>query len=211
MDGQATQIPLYNAAADLIDRNLAVRPTKIAYIDDRSSYSFAELGERVNRCANALIGLGLMPETRVLVCLLDTIDFPVVFLGAVKAGLVPIAVNTLLTGSDFDFMLHDSRAQALIVSASLLAAFEPIIDHQPFLKHTIVSGGDGSRGVRLADLMAHATTDFTTAPTRPDDPCFWLYSSGSTGTPKGVVHVQTSMIRTAELYAQPILGIEKTI
>lgn len=209
MDGQATQIPLYNAAADLIDRNLAVRPTKIAYIDDRSSYSFAELGERVNRCANALIGLGLMPEMRVLVCLLDTIDFPVVFLGAVKAGLVPIAVNTLLTGSDFDFMLHDSRAQALIVSASLLAAFEPIIEHQPFLKHTIVSGGDGSRGVRLVDLMAHATTDFTTAPTRPDDPCFWLYSSGSTGTPKGVVHVQTSMIRTAELYAQPILGIEE--
>jgi benzoate-CoA ligase len=209
MDGQATQIPLYNAAADLIDRNLAVRPTKIAYIDDRSSYSFAELGERVNRCANALIGLGLMPETRVLVCLLDTIDFPVVFLGAVKAGLVPIAVNTLLTGSDFDFMLHDSRAQALIVSAALRAAFEPIIDHQPFLKHTIVSGGDGSRGVRLADLIAHATPDFTTAPTRPDDPCFWLYSSGSTGTPKGVVHVQTSMIRTAELYAQPILGIEE--
>ena len=67
-----------------------------------------------------------------MVALLDTIDFPAVFLGAIKAGLVPIAVNTLLTSNDFDFMLRDSRAQALIVSAPLLPVFEPILDNQPF-------------------------------------------------------------------------------
>ena len=131
------------------------------------------------------------------------------FLGAIKAGLVPVAVNTLLTGDDFDFMLRDSRAQALIVSEALLPVFKPILGDQPFLKHIVVAGTNSSAHPRLSDLMASAPTDFAVAPTRPDDDCFWLYSSGSTGTPKGVVHVQTSLMRTAELYAQPILGIEE--
>jgi len=209
MDGQPTTLQHYNAAVDLIERNLAARPEKIAYIDERGSYSFAELATRVNRCANAITGLGLSPECRVMVCLLDTIDFPTVFLGAIKAGLVPIAVNTLLTANDFDFILRDSRAQALIVSDSLLPVFNPILANQPFLKHVVVSGAKESSHPLLSNLLAAASDEFTAAPTRPDDACFWLYSSGSTGTPKGVVHVQTSMIKTAELYGQPILGIQE--
>jgi benzoate-CoA ligase len=210
MDGQAATLQHYNAAADLIDRNLAIRPDKIAYIDERASYSFAELASRVNRAANALAALDLPLETRVMVCLLDTIDFPTVFLGAIKAGLVPIAVNTLLTTSDFDFILRDSRSQALVVSDPLLAAFNPILAGQPFLKNIVVAGSDQSPHLALTNLLADASEKFTAAPTRPDDACFWLYSSGSTGTPKGVVHVQTSMIKTAELYAQPILGIQES-
>jgi benzoate-CoA ligase len=200
----------YNAAVDLIERNLAARPDKIAYIDEHGRYSFVELAECVNRCANALTGLGLSMEARVMVCLTDTIDFPSVFLGAIKAGLVPVAVNTLLTSNDYDFMLRDSRAQALIVSEPLLSVFKPILDDAPFLKHVVVSGDNNSGYPRLADLMAAAGSDFAAAPTRADDACFWLYSSGSTGTPKGTVHIQTSPIRTAELYGQPILGIQES-
>ncbi|MBM4264564.1 MAG: benzoate-CoA ligase family protein [Deltaproteobacteria bacterium] len=203
-------IQYYNAAEDLLARNLAERPHKIAYIDDQGSYSFADLAGRVNRCANVLTDLGLAMESRVMVCLLDTIDFPVVFLGAIKAGLVPIAVNTLLTSNDFDFMLRDSRAQALVVSDPLLLTFKTILGAQPHLKHVVVSGGASQEYPLLAELMAREDSSFETAPTRPDDACFWLYSSGSTGTPKGTVHVQTSMIKTAELYAQPILGIQES-
>ncbi|HEX2229320.1 MAG TPA: AMP-binding protein [Candidatus Binatia bacterium] len=154
----------YNAAADLLERNLVARPDKIAYIDDSGRYSFAALADRVNRCANALIGLGLGLESRVMVCLLDTIDFPTVFLGAIKAGLVPVAVNTLLTGKDFDYMLRDSRAQALILSEGLLPAFESILNEQPFLKHIIVSGEKRSPYLSLASLMAQSASVFTTAP-----------------------------------------------
>jgi benzoate-CoA ligase len=202
----------YNAAADLIERNLnAGRGDKIAFIDDRGSYTYRALAERVDRAANALRKLGLEPEQRVLLCLLDTIDFPTIFLGAIKAGIVPIPVNTLLTAADYDFMLRDSRARALVVSTALLERLKPILSSQPALRHVIVSGEtQPSAGLSLATLLAEAEPKAETAPTTCDDVCFWLYTSGSTGAPKGAVHLQSHLILTAELYAQRVLGIAES-
>ena len=200
----------YNAAHDLIERNLpAGRGGKVVYIDDAGRYTYAELAQRVNRAANALTGLGLEMESRIMLCHLDTIDFPSVFLGAIKAGIVPIAVNTLLTTADYKFMLEDSRARALVVSEQLLPVFAPILGSLPFLKHVIVSGKDAHGHLHLQTLTARAGVEFAPAPTTRDDVCFWAYSSGSTGTPKGTVHVHSSLIQTAELYARPILGIRE--
>ena len=200
----------YNAAYDLIERNLAAgRADKIAYIDDAGRYSYGELAERVDRAANALTGLGLEMESRVMLAHLDTIDFPAVFLGCIKAGIVPVAANTLLTAADYRFMLEDSRARALVVSEELLPTFEPILKALRFLKYVIVSGKDARGHLHLQTLTASAAADFDPAPTTCDDVCFWLYSSGSTGTPKGTLHVHSSLIQTAELYARPILGIRE--
>jgi benzoate-CoA ligase len=203
----------YNAAHDLVERNLrAGRAGKAAYIDDQGTYTYGELAERVDRAAAALTGLGLQREQRVMLCLLDTIDFPAVFLGAIKAGIVPVAGNTLLTTKDYDYMLRDSRAVALVVSAPLLPAFAPLLGALPDLKHVIVSGatGDLAPGQRsLAALTAAAPAKFVPAATTCDDACFWLYSSGSTGAPKGTIHVHSSLIATAELYAKPVLGIRE--
>ncbi len=211
---------VYNAAHDLLERNLAAgRATKLAYIDDNGSYTYAQLVERVNRAANALLSLGLGMETRIMLAHLDTIDFPAVFLGAIKAGVIPIAANTLLTTDDYRFMLEDSRARALVVSQSLLPRLEPILGDLPFLEHVIVScdtdsiNADSPKGpagsAQLQTLMNSASADFEAVATTCDDVCFWLYSSGSTGTPKGTVHVQSSLIHTAELYARPVLGIRE--
>jgi benzoate-CoA ligase len=211
-DGTAPQISIprdYNAAVDLIGRNLkAGRGGKAAFRDDQGAYTYAELAERVDRAANALRGLGLEPEQRIMLCLLDGIDFPTLFLGAIKAGIVPIAVNTLLTPADYDFMLRDSRARALFVSDALLERFAPVLTRQPSLAHVIVSGAARTEDRRsLSDLLAAAAPRAEAAPTTCDDVCFWLYSSGSTGTPKGVVHLQSHLTITAELYAKPILGM----
>jgi len=203
----------YNAAHDLVERNLrAGRAGKVAYIDDQGKYTYGELAERVNRCAAAFTGLGVQREQRILLCLLDTIDFPAAFLGAIRAGIVPVAGNTLLTTKDYEYMLRDSRAVALVVSAPLLPVFAPLFGTLPDLKHVIVSGPTGDAGAQhrsLAALTADAPAEFPAAETTCDDACFWLYSSGSTGAPKGTIHVQSSLISTAELYAKPVLGIRE--
>ncbi|MBT0963820.1 benzoate-CoA ligase family protein [Denitromonas iodatirespirans] len=197
----------YNAAADLLGRNLAAgRGDKTAFIDDRGRCTYAELDRRSSACANALRALGLMREQRVLMCLHDTIDFPTVFLGAIKAGIVPVAVNTLLTRGDYEYMLRDSRARVAVVSAALMPLFEPLLDEIPSLERIIVSGGaDGPDA--LARLIADQPEACEIADTLGDEVCFWLYSSGSTGAPKGTTHRHSSLIATAELFARPILGI----
>ncbi|MEO8629885.1 MAG: benzoate-CoA ligase family protein [Betaproteobacteria bacterium] len=200
----------YNAAFDLIERNLAAgRRDKIAFIDDDGRYTFDELAERVDRAADALTRLGIMMESRVMLCHLDSIDFVSAFLGAIKAGIVPVAANTLLTTADYRFMLEDSRVCALIVSEALLPAFAPLLVEARHVKHVIVSGDNAHGHAHLQSLMVNAQAKFATAPTTRDDVCFWLYSSGSTGTPKGAVHIHSSLIQTAELYARPILGIRE--
>jgi benzoate-CoA ligase len=208
----ALRIPdRFNAAYDLLERNLrAGREAKIAYIDDRGAYTYGELAARVNRFANSLHGFGMHMEQRILLCIQDTIDFPTVFLGAIKAGVVPIPVNTLLSAADYAYMLHDSRAQMAVISEAVLPQFQPILGQSPFLKQVLVAGTEAPpRGMRaLSEVIAASAASFNPAPTSRDEPCFWLYSSGSTGAPKGTVHVHSSLIETAALYAQATLGLQ---
>jgi benzoate-CoA ligase len=194
----------YNAALDLLDRNLeAGRGEAIAVIDDQGLTTYAELTEQANRFANALEDLGFQREDRLLLALLDSVDFPTVFLGAIKAGIIPIPVNTLLTESDYALMLADSGARGLVVSAPLRPKFDVALEGKR-LRAVIVSGGEDDT---LQALLAGAAPQHEPAATHADDFCFWLYSSGSTGAPKGAVHLHGSLMATAKLYAQPILGI----
>src|SRR5574340_451003 len=152
----------YNAAADLIGRNLAAgRGDKIAYIDDAGSYSFAELDRRTSQFANLLRKLGVTAEQRVLVCVHDTIDFPTVFLGAIKAGVVPVAVNTLLTAADYQYMLADSRAQIAIVSEPLLPTFEALRPKLPQLRRILVAdpGAGGPDALAAASRSEEHTSE----------------------------------------------------
>ena len=201
----------YNAAADLIERNLlAGRGAKTAFIDDAGDYSYADLAERVSRFANLMRRLGIHPEQRILLCLHDTIDFPTAFLGAIKAGVVPVAVNTQLSASEFAFMLSDSRARAAVVSGPVLPAMKAALADMREPCPTLIVSGAAVHENSLMRLTAEAPATSETAPTHPDEPCFWLYSSGSTGRPKGTVHIHSSLVRTAELYAIPVMGIAET-
>ncbi len=200
----------FNAAHDLLERNLrAGRAGKTAYIDDGGSYSYGELAARVDRFANSLKGFGMHMEQRILLCLQDGIDFPTAFLGAIKAGVVPIPVNTMLSPAEYAYLLHDSRAPLLVLSEPLLPQIQPILGQSPFLKHVVVSGtAPPPSGMHaFSQTLAGAASVFDPAPTSRDEPCFWLYSSGSTGTPKGTVHVHSSLIETAAFYAQATLGL----
>jgi benzoate-CoA ligase len=199
----------YNAAHDLLSRN-ASRSSKVAFIDSASGtkLTYGELSSQAHRLANALRSKGLAPESRVMIAMLDTVEWPVVFLGCILAGVVPIATNTLLTTKDFDFMLRDSRAQALFVSKALLPAFEPLIGTIETLKSVFTAGEESPTSV--AALIKSGALAPHVASTCADDACFWLYSSGSTGAPKGTVHLHSHLIQTAELYARGVLGLRET-
>ncbi|MCY1435432.1 Benzoate--CoA ligase [compost metagenome] len=120
--------PRYNAAEDLLSRNLdAGRGAKVAYVDDATSLTYAELDARARRFAGALSDAGFRQEERLLLCALDTVDFPTVFLGCLLAGVVPVAVNTLLTADDYAYMLGHCGARAVVVSTPLLPVMQAAI------------------------------------------------------------------------------------
>jgi benzoate-CoA ligase family protein len=198
----------YNFAADILKRNLdAGRAGKLAYIDQRRGWTYGDLAERVDRFGYVLRSLGIHREERVLLCILDTIDWPTAFLGAIKAGAVPVPVNTLLTEDDYRFMLDDSRARLLVVSEELYPKLAKAIAASKELAHVIVSGETTHGHERFETLLAGAKKDAVTAPTVRDDMCFWLYTSGSTGKPKAAVHTHADLKFTDELYGKPYLGI----
>jgi 4-hydroxybenzoate-CoA ligase/benzoate-CoA ligase len=200
----------YNAATHFIDRHLAEgRGGKTAFIDDKGRYSYAELAARVNRAGNLLKSQGVKPEQRVLIALLDGIDFPAMFWGAMKIGAVPVPVNTLLTTPDYDFMLRDSRAVVLCVSDALMERFRPIISGQPYLENVLISGQVPPTVTPLAKLLDEQSDQLDAAATTPDDIGFWLYSSGSTGSPKGTMHLHGDIVHTCVLYAEEVLGIKE--
>jgi benzoate-CoA ligase len=198
----------YNFAADILSRNLtAGRAAKPAYIDARGSWTYGQLADRAARFGDVLRSLGVRRDERILICLLDTIDWPTAFLGALKAGVVAVPVNTLLTEDDYRFILADSRSRALVVSEALYPKFARLIGEAPDLEHVIVSGENAHGHVRFEDLISAAAADDVTAPTTRDDIAFWLYTSGSTGKPKGAVHVHANLRLTNDLYGEPVLGL----
>ncbi len=203
----------FNFANHLLEVNRS-RAHKTAFVDDTQSITYGELDDRVKRMAGALRGLGLRREERVLIAMLDCNDWPISFLGAMYAGLVPVCVNTLLTADDYAYMLEHSRAQALLVSSALLPTLNAAMtksDHE--VDKVIVSKPtaplhpaeiDFESFIELAHPLAKP------ASTHADDPGFWLYSSGSTGRPKGTVHSHANPYWTIELYAKNVLNLRES-
>ena len=199
----------FNAAAHLLALNTG-HPAKLAYIDDAQHLSYGELAERVRRCAAGLLALGLKREERVLMVMHDSVDFPVAFLGALYAGIVPVPVNTLLTTDDYAYMLQHSGAQALLVSNALWPTLQGAVAAAGVAIPVVVSGeGAAPEGTTAFTRLLAAAPLAAPADTRADDFGFWLYSSGSTGRPKGAVHTHANLYWTAALYGTPVLGLRE--
>ena len=194
----------------LLNRSHAERT---AYLDDRSRLTYGDLEDRARRLASVLVQAGVRREERVLLLMHDTCDWPVSFLGCLYAGVVPVAVNTLLTADDYAYVLAHSRAQAALVSGALLPALSQAMAQGPHeVGSVLVSLPRGTLHAGARDLEAavqEASPLRAPASTGPDGPGFWLYSSGSTGRPKGTVHTHGNLWWTAELYGKPVLGLTR--
>ncbi len=200
----------FNLAGHLLALN-AERPGQLAFVDDDARIRYGELANRVQRMAAGLRALGVRREERVLLLMHDSIDWPVAFLGALYAGIVPVAVNTLLTADDYAYMLEHSRAQVLLVSGALLPTADAAMARAEHEVHRVIVSKPvaplKADQETLLDLVDRHPPMPVPIATGADDPGFWLYSSGSTGRPKGTVHSHANAYWTAELYGRRVLGL----
>lgn len=200
----------YNAAVDFIDRNvLEGRGSKTAFIDPSRNVTYAELLDGVARVGPVLERFGVERENRVALILLDTVDFPLLFWGTIRAGVIPVLLNTRLTVEQYRHLLDDSRAKLAFVSAALLPMVQEAASGLSTLKEIVVVGGGPDGVPRLDKLLAGVNQRGTPAKTCADEVAYWLYSSGTTGMPKGVMHVHNTPRTIAKLAGQGRVGIRE--
>ena len=201
----------YNATADLVDRHVNEgRGNRRAFVDHKSTLTYGDLQAQCNRFANALGKLGVTRESRIVLIMHDTVDLPVAFLGAIKAGVVPIPLNTLLPPETWRYMIEDSAAAAVVVSEEIYDSaahfFEEIAQRRTL--HIIVTDvSSDQKVIGLHALLNTCSPQAAATDTHADDTAFWLYSSGSTGAPKGTRHVHASLMMTARLFGHGVLGL----
>ena len=177
----------FNAAAHFVDRNVGDgRGACVAIECGDARITYRDVLHNVNRVASALrSSLAVRREERVLLLLLDGPEFVYSFFGAIKAGAVPVPLNTLWKPADYAYVVRDSGASTLIVSPELLSRVEQMpADVRGRLRHVIHN---------MDDLLTQGSPAFDAEPTHRDSPAFWLYSSGSTGAPKGCIHLHHDM------------------
>src|SRR5262249_55030672 len=165
----------YNAVSDFVDANVERGLTdKIAFTDPQRTLTYGELQAATCRFGRGLQALGLRQESRIVLILLDTVDFPIAFWGAIRAGIIPIPLNTMLAVEQYAYMLEDSRAEVLVVSAPLVKLFAPILGGLTQLRCVVVAGAEAASATpelgklkthAFADVLARGTPELWTAPT----------------------------------------------
>jgi benzoate-CoA ligase family protein len=202
----------FNVAVPFVDRHVPEgRGAKVAIRTAAGDVTYAELAANVNRCGNALRAAGVEKGQRLLLVVKDCPEFFYLFWGAIKAGVLPVPLNTILRAVDYKGMIEDSACSGLAYSPEFAAEVEPALAAArpgPALVLPIAPGdGDGGRSLRA--LMERASPELAAVPAAATAPAFWLYSSGSTGKPKGVVHRHRDMVATSQLYGHDTLGIRE--
>lgn len=200
-----------NAASRLVDEHISKgRAEKAAIICGQRTISYRDLSSSVNRLGNSLRDLGVRMEERVAILLPDLPEFAFAFFGAMKIGAVAVPLNTNLGSQDYEYLLNDSRARVLIVTAALREKIEPVRERLRYLEHTLVCDAGGNENADLHRLMSQSSPALEPTATSADDAAFWLYSSGTTGMPKGAIHAHRDMLVMADAYARQTLSLQES-
>jgi benzoate-CoA ligase family protein len=194
--------PVFNVAVPFIDRHLIEgRAGKVAIRAGEEAVTYGELAERVNRCGNAINSLGVQSGERVLMVVKDCPEFIYAFFGAIKSGVVPVPVNTMLRVADYQYLIEDSASAALIYSPEFGDIIGEALAAAAHTPSRILTTEE------LSTRMAAELPELAPAAATEDAVCFWLYSSGSTGNPKGVIHPHRSMVYTSQCSGVDTIGL----
>jgi acyl-coenzyme A synthetase/AMP-(fatty) acid ligase len=178
-------------------------------ITPERTWSYGELVARVSQVANLLRRLGVKSMDRVLFSVVDGIDFPAIFLGAMKIGAVAIPINTYLKPEDYRYFISDSEAAVVIVDHSIATKIANLRAQLPSVRHVFSARERVAEIEFLDDMLVEQPIEADTARVDPDDMAFWLYSSGSTGSPKGVVHTGNHIYWATELFGRGALAMDE--
>jgi benzoate-CoA ligase family protein len=193
----------YNACSDLLDVHAAgPRKAATAVLSRERAVTYGELADEVARTAAGLAALGVWPEQRVAMVMLDSIEFYDVFLGAMRMGAVPVPINPLLSGRDLGPIIATSRAAVLVVSPERASEVDAIRSIATEVDRVIVAGSDEWRELLGSGPPARTYASWS------ESPGFWLCTSGSTGTPKLAMHRHADLRASADTYGHGVLGIE---
>lgn len=191
-----------HTVADLVHRAAERDPDHLALVHDGSRLTWAELDERVDRAAAALRGLGLDSGDRVVLQLGNTPDFPVVYAGALRAGLVAVPANTGYTGRELAHLVSDAGARVLATSSvQVISAADELRAETPALEHMVVAAPSGPDGtVPLPGLLAGATPDPAARhrPASAEELAVLLYTSGTSGRPRGAMLSHRALLANLE-------------
>jgi benzoate-CoA ligase len=199
----------FNAVDYLLDRHVRDgNGARTAVITPARTLTYAELADEAHRVAGGFAGIGVRPEERVMLCMVDGIEMLTGILGAMYAGAVPVPVSTMVTGPELGKVLADSRARVLCVSAEFTAAATAAITFAPEVTDVVLDRGEFSGDVKVHSWSELSTSDPVSGyPTWEDSPALWLYTSGTTGEPKGAMHRHASIRAVCETYGSQVLDI----
>jgi benzoate-CoA ligase family protein len=205
----------YNASRILFDNLAHRRGDKVALIGPAGTLTYKELCDQACRWGNGFASLGLKRGDRILMFLDDTPAYPAAFFGAVRAGFVPLLINTLTPPDLLQFYLADSGATVAVADAEFASRFNGEACKDTQLKTLIVVNGEAGdhaapRAVVASDWLPQFSSELTEVDTHRNEMAFWMYSSGSTGRPKGIVHLQHDMAYSEKAFAQNVLKLESS-
>lgn len=174
-------------ATDILRRHRRLRPNEPAVLFEETQLTWAQLDERVNRAANALLALGVKKGDRVAVLSFNCNQFVELYFASGKIGSVTTPLNFRLGPAELEYIINDSEAVALMVGEELVGNIAPIKTLLPTVRQFICIGGRHEGYLCYEDWIAGAPADPPPATASEEDLIWQMYTSGTTGRPKGAM------------------------
>jgi benzoate-CoA ligase family protein len=203
----------YNASRILFDNLAKGNGERLALTGPAGPRSYAQLCREACRWGHGFQSLGLQRGDRILMFLDDTPAYPAALFGAVRAGFVPLLINTLTPPDLLQFYLADSAATIAVGDAEFASRFDAQACKDTALRTLIVVNGTAAshaapHSIDAEPWLEKFPAEFAEACTHRNEMAFWMYSSGSTGRPKGIVHLQHDMAYSDQAFARNVLKLK---